>query len=290
MLRMDSSNRSGAKNERFVACVHVTCNHVKSENRKVVCCEDLCGSEILWCGLRVGAVLTILFAVTSMQASSVLTTTILIFVLSKVLRLRAVCGMTILFDIGNVLLRFDYKEALHALIPAELGDAAERLRLLDVKRDDLESGRISAEDFVDWSLATLGSPASADQFVAAWRSIFSPIDGTWALVEKWASAGHRLILFSNINPIHHPWIFEAYPVFRHFHGAVMSYEIGCMKPHDGFYETACERYALDPADTFYIDDLAANIAAGQRFGFHCHQYHPDEHEGLERAAAKLGLL
>ena len=52
--------------------------------------------------------------------------------------------MTILFDIGNVLLRFDYKEALHALIPAELGDAAERLRLLDVKRDDLESGRIDA--------------------------------------------------------------------------------------------------------------------------------------------------
>jgi glucose-1-phosphatase len=198
--------------------------------------------------------------------------------------------VTILFDIGNVLLRFDYKEALHALIPAEMGDAAERLRLLDEKRDDLESGRVGADEFVAWALETLGSPASPEQFIAAWRSIFSPIAGTWALAERWAAEGHRLILFSNINPIHHPWIFEEYPVFRHFHGAVMSYEIGCMKPLEGFYQIACETYQLDPSDTFYIDDLPANIASGKRFGFHCHQYHPDDHEALERAAAELGLM
>jgi len=197
--------------------------------------------------------------------------------------------MTILFDIGNVLLRFDYKDALHALIPAEMGDAAERLRLLEGKRDDLESGRIDAAAFTAWAIETLGSHASASEFIAAWRSIFTPIDATWELAERWAAAGHRLILFSNINPIHHPWIYEAYPVFAHFHGAVMSYEIGCMKPHDGFYQTAIEAYQLVPEETFYIDDLPANIAAGMRYGFHCHQYDHQNHEALETSAAALGL-
>lgn len=197
--------------------------------------------------------------------------------------------MTILFDIGNVLLRFDYKEALHALIPAELGNAAERLRLLDVKRDDLESGRIDADSFTTWALETLGSRASAEEFIAAWRSIFTPIPPTWELAERWAAAGHRLILFSNINPIHHPWIYEAYPVFGHFHGAVMSHEIGCMKPLDGFYQTAIERYELVPEETFYIDDLPANIEAGRRHGFHCHLYDHQDHAALEQCAAALGI-
>ncbi|MFM2169972.1 MAG: hypothetical protein RI957_201 [Verrucomicrobiota bacterium] len=198
--------------------------------------------------------------------------------------------MIILFDIGNVLLRFDYKEALHALIPPHLGRAEERLRLLDVKRDDLESGRISANDFIEWSLLTLGAEASAEQFTAAWRSIFTPIPGTWELAERWSQQGHRLILFSNINPIHHPWIFDAFPVFQHFHGAVMSYEIGCMKPHDQFYQIAKQRHDLIPEQTFYIDDLMANIETGRRFGFHCHLYHPDRHDELESAAELLGLL
>ena len=212
------------------------------------------------------------------------------FVLSKLHDTPQGELMTILFDIGNVLLRFDYKEALHALIPPHLGRAEERLRLLDVKRDDLESGRISAGDFIEWSLKTLGSEASAEEFTSAWRSIFTPISGTWDLAERWAQQGHRLILFSNINPIHHPWIFDAFPVFQHFHGAVMSYEIGCMKPHDAFYQIAIERYALIPEQTFYIDDLIANVDAGRRFGFHCHHYHPDHHEELLATAAGWGIV
>lgn len=197
--------------------------------------------------------------------------------------------VTILFDIGNVLLSFDYKESLHGLIPPELGDAAVRLRLLDEKREELECGRITADDFVAWSLDVLGSRATPQEFVAAWRSIFTPIPETWRLAEKWAGEGHRLILFSNINAIHHPWIFEAYPVFAHFHGAVMSYEIGCMKPHDDFYRIAIEKYALIPEQTFYIDDLPANIAAGEKFGFHCHIYDRRNHAALVDAAQRLGL-
>ncbi|HBE23734.1 MAG TPA: HAD family phosphatase, partial [Verrucomicrobiales bacterium] len=124
--------------------------------------------------------------------------------------------MTILFDIGNVLLRFDYKDALLALIPSHLPDPQARLKLLDEKRNDLESGRIGAEDFVTWSIQTLGSTAQPEEFVQAWRSIFTPIQETWDLAEKLKADGHRLILFSNINPIHSPWIYEAYPVFSLF--------------------------------------------------------------------------
>ncbi len=189
--------------------------------------------------------------------------------------------MTFLFDIGNVLLRFDYKAQLYSLIPDDCADAQERFRRLEAKRDDLESGRINAEEFINWALLTLESNATPEEFQQAWRSIFTPIMPTWQLAEKLANQGHRLILFSNINPIHCPWIYEAYSVFAHFHGAVMSYQIGCMKPNEKFYQHAISEYQLDPTETIYIDDLEANIDEGIRHGFHCHRYDDQDHQALE---------
>ena len=189
--------------------------------------------------------------------------------------------MTFLFDIGNVLLRFDYKAQLYSLIPDDCADAQERFRRLEAKRDDLESGRINADDFIDWALLTLESNATPEEFEKAWRSIFTPNIPMWQLAERLAMQGHRLILFSNINPIHCPWIYEAYPGFTHFHGAVMSYQIGCMKPDKSFYQHAIREYQLDPAETIYIDDLAANIDEGMRHGFHCHRYDDQDHKSLE---------
>jgi putative hydrolase of the HAD superfamily len=189
--------------------------------------------------------------------------------------------MTILFDIGNVLLRFDYKEQLCQLLPNACADGAERLKQLDEKRDELECGRITVDEFVKWALDTLGSTATKEEFIAAWRSIFTPIDETWELARKLAKQGHRLILFSNINAIHSPWIYDEYEIFRLFHGGVMSFEIGYMKPHPQFYQTAIQKWNLIPEETLYIDDLPANIQAGIDVGFHCHCYDWRNHDALE---------
>jgi glucose-1-phosphatase len=189
--------------------------------------------------------------------------------------------VTILFDIGNVLLRFDYKEKLCQLLPDDCPNGLERLKLLEEKRDELECGRISVDDFVAWALPTLESKATKEEFIAAWRSIFTPIDETWQLARRLEKQGHRLILFSNINAIHSPWIYEEYEIFRLFHGAVMSFEIGCMKPHQKFYEIAEKDWNLIPAETLYIDDLPANIEAGMAAGFHCHTYDWRNHAALE---------
>lgn len=197
--------------------------------------------------------------------------------------------MTFLFDIGNVLLRFDYKEALLNLIPPTAGDPDVLLKNLEEKRHDLECGHIALEEFIPWALATLKSPASPADFIAAWRAIFSPIEANWQLARELHAKGHRLILFSNINAIHSPWIYEAYEIFSLFHGAVMSFEIGHMKPHPQFYQHAIEHHQLVPSETIYIDDLPANIATGREFGFHCHQYDPDSHADLEAFLSQFSL-
>ena len=44
-----------------------------------------------------------------------------------------------------------------------------------------------------------------------------------------------------------------------------------------------EELGLDPATTFFVDDLPANIATAQAMGFQTHCYRMDNHEAFEAA-------
>jgi glucose-1-phosphatase len=135
----------------------------------------------------------------------------------------------------------------------------------------------------------LGGAATPDQFRHAWQRIFTPNEPMWQCVRQLSAAGHRLILFSNTNAIHCPWVFGEYPEFSLFHGAVLSYETGHIKPHASIYQHAVDMHDLDPSTTLYIDDMPENIATGLEFGFHCHQYRLDDHAAFERWLSKFPI-
>lgn len=198
--------------------------------------------------------------------------------------------MTFLFDIGRVLLDFHFEKSLATLLPPGTAatDAEARMALLLEKRDEFECGLMSNEEYVPWAIGTLGAEVAAEIFLHAWRNIFTPIEPMWRVVESLKAGGHRLILFSNTNGIHCPWIFENFEIFRHFEDRVLSYEARAMKPHDAIYEHAIREYALKPQETRYIDDLGPNIETGRRWGFRSFQYDLNDHPAFERwLAAEL---
>ena len=190
--------------------------------------------------------------------------------------------MTFLFDIGKVLLDFHFEPSLAILLPPDTPDTDARLARLMAKKDDFESGRITRDSYIPWAIDQLGGGISNDQFTRAWREIFTPNRAMWQTVESLAAQGHRLILFSNTNDIHCPWIFENFEIFQHFPEAVLSYEVGAIKPEDEIYLHAIREHQLTPEETLYIDDLPANIASGIRYGFRCWQYDLKDHTAFER--------
>ena len=190
--------------------------------------------------------------------------------------------MTFLFDIGRVLLDFDFESSLAKLLPPGCDDPHGRLARLLERKDEFESGAIPPDDYIEWALGVLGSEAGTDEFRDAWQNIFTANEPMWQHVRTLHAAGHRLILFSNTNAIHCPWVFDEFPEFSYFHEAVLSFEVGAIKPHAPIYRHALDRHGLVPGETLYIDDLPQNIATGRDFGFHCHQYDLNDHPAFER--------
>jgi putative hydrolase of the HAD superfamily len=190
--------------------------------------------------------------------------------------------MDFLFDIGRVLLDFDFESSMRRLTRNKTIDSYERLIQSVNARNPFESGEITASEFIKQSIESCDTSISSDDFIAAWRHVFTRNPPMWETVAQLKAEGnHRLILFSNTNAIHCPWIFEEFPEFEAFDGKVLSYQVGVMKPDAKFYHHAIRKFTLDPAHTLYIDDLPENIATGERFGFRCHLYRMDQHNVFE---------
>lgn len=185
---------------------------------------------------------------------------------------------TYLFDIGNVLLAFDFTPALSSLMGAN--PKPDALKQIIDRKDEFEAGRIDITPYIKWASELLDFRGSEEEFKQAWRNIFTPITPTWELAKKLKNDGHRLILYSNTNAIHAPHCLASYEVFELFDHAVFSHEIGAIKPHTDFFLRSFEKFNIDPAETFYIDDMPENIEAGRTHGLDSHLYSANRHSDL----------
>ena len=194
-----------------------------------------------------------------------------------------------LFDIGNVLVRFDFSRAVRAVAAlSDVADEADALHRMDAVKLGYEDGQISRADFLHEAFRILGYRGTEAQFIAAWQGIFTENEPMTSLVRA-LRGKFPLFLLSNTNDMHVEGLFRDFPVFAHFTGATYSHEAKASKPHRPIYEIACRTHGLDPRTTFFIDDLAANIATAREIGFHAHHYDHARHGDLLGAVRAAGV-
>ena len=150
------------------------------------------------------------------------------------------------------------------------------------------AGQIDRASFLRAAFDVLRYRGTERAFIAAWEDIFTPNEPMLALVER-LHGRYPLYLLSNIGDIHRDYIFARYPVFARFTAGTYSYEARASKPGPEIYRRAFRDHGLDPARTFFIDDLLPNIETARALGLHAHHYHHDRHAELESELAALGV-
>lgn len=194
-----------------------------------------------------------------------------------------------LFDIGNVLLRFDFSLALKQLAAdSAVHDPEAVLARIELVKLAYEDGQIDRATFLREARGLLQHRGSDAAFITAWEDIFTPNEPMLRLVERLHDR-FPLYLLSNTSDIHRDYVFDRYPVFSRFTAGTYSYAVRTSKPGPEIYEIAFRTHGLDPARTFFIDDLLPNIETGRRLGLRAHHYHHDRHAALEQELAGLGI-
>ncbi len=181
---------------------------------------------------------------------------------------------TVIFDLGRVIVPFDFQrgytrlEPLCGLTTAEIRAKIGAAGLVP----RFESGGMEPEEFVAQLKQSIGLQATYDEFCEIWMSIFLPetLISEEMLVE--IRENHRLVLLSNTNRIHFEGILANYPLLRQFDQFVLSYEAGAMKPSPIIYGKAIEAARCEAAECFFTDDIAEYVEGAKQMGIDAVQF------------------
>jgi FMN phosphatase YigB (HAD superfamily) len=175
----------------------------------------------------------------------------------------------LIFDLGKVLLDFDYTIAARKIV-AQCPQPAPNLDQFLGNSDLLaqyESGRITRQAFFETIRDAIGFQGSLTEFSGAFADIFFEIPENIALHAELRRRGYPTYIFSNTNDLAIEHVRRNFPFFATFDGYILSHEVGAVKPQPAIYAALEALTGRRGADLIYLDDRADNIAAGAARGW-----------------------
>ncbi len=181
---------------------------------------------------------------------------------------------TVVFDIGNVLLRWDPRNLYNKLFD----DSREMESFLH--EVCTETWNLRQDAGYPWDKATAELVTAHPRYeteIRAFRGrwhemLVGQIDANVALLEGFRRSGVPNYAITNFAADTFKESQQRFPVLRGFDGIICSGDEGICKPDPKIFHLLLERYKLDPGTCVFIDDNAANIRAANTIGFRTIHY------------------
>lgn len=119
-------------------------------------------------------------------------------------------------------------------------------------------------------ILALRNPLHAD-LIDQWnRDFFSIMHGlneeNWSTVELLQQGGRKVYGLANFARDKYAEALQKFPQLKTLDGIVVSSQVGFRKPEHGIYMRACGIFGIEAAESVFIDDSIANVAAARECG------------------------
>ncbi|HET9068661.1 MAG TPA: HAD family phosphatase [Amaricoccus sp.] len=203
---------------------------------------------------------------------------------------RSATAPALIFDIGNVLLRWDPRLLFRTLLPDE---AAIDAFLAEIGFD---AWNVEFDRGTPWEegVAALSAlhPARAELIAAfqhRWHETLpGPVEGAPELLAELAAAGVPLYAITNFSSARFAETRARFPFLAVFRDIVVSGDERLLKPDPEIYRRCLARNGLDPARTIFVDDSEKNVAGAAALGIDA--IHFTSVPALRVALGERGLL
>jgi HAD superfamily hydrolase (TIGR01509 family) len=196
----------------------------------------------------------------------------------------------LVFDLGKVLVDFDYSIAARRIAPL-CSSATDPVKFFTQHAALLtlyELGNFTTQEFFNEIKAASGFSGTQAEFNSFFADIFAPIQPMIDLQGELRKTKLPAYIFSNTNDLAVDHIRKRFPFFSDFDGYVLSYEHGSMKPSAKLYEIVERATGRKGGEIVYIDDRPENVQAGASRGWNSILH--ESPETTRKALQTLGLL
>ena len=196
---------------------------------------------------------------------------------------------TVVFDIGNVLIDFEWDRYVRKLFDEETAEHVTGAMFGNNYWHELDRGVIPEDEVLE--LFCSNAPDYREQVKEAYDRVgecVEKLDWPVPLMEDLRKRGYRTLFLSNMsehvmgsNP-------EAYDFTEHMDGGIWSCRAKLIKPDPAIFIKLFEDYGLEPEECIFVDDRADNIAAAKKLGMKgiifkdCRQLFADLDKALEK--------
>lgn len=176
----------------------------------------------------------------------------------------------ILFDMGNVLIRFEPRQYVQKV---GLSESEQQLMLRELYGSidwiELDRGTVDEAEIIERVTARTGEHlrGAIEKLVRHWDRPELPVEGMKALTDELYEKGYELYLLTNAGPRHREY-WPRFTAAEHFpeERIYRSADVHLLKPDPAFFEGALEKFGLDRSECVFIDDSAANAEGAKRSG------------------------
>lgn len=205
--------------------------------------------------------------------------------------------MNIVFDFGAVLFTWRPAELLAQSFPETActpEHAAQLAHAVFGHADwhNFDRGALSMEEVVARTAQRLDLDLQVlSELVAGIGEQLLPMDASVALLtqlyalRRQSDSALRLYYLSNMPVPYARTLERLHPFLQWFDGGIFSGDVQHIKPEPAIYQLLQTRYALEPAQTVFIDDLKSNVTAAQALGWAGIHF-----ESAPQLRAQLGAL
>lgn len=180
----------------------------------------------------------------------------------------------IVFDLGNVLIPFDYSIMTGRLDMIEPGLGK---KFLDFYRENyqlhrsFERGDMTNEAFIEKMLSACGPALDSSTFCRYYSEIFRENEDVTALLPE-LKKKYQLVLLSNTNEIHLEYGYKHYGFLKYFDKLILSFEAKAVKPEPEIYRAVESFTGKLPEEHIFIDDVEEYVEGAQKMGWDAVQF------------------
>lgn len=174
----------------------------------------------------------------------------------------------ILFDMGQVLIRFDQGFFIRRLgIDGPDKDLLMQEVFRSVEWVQMDRGTLREEDAFLRIAPRLPEHLhdAAKKLLCMWDRPILEIEGMYELVAELKEKGYGVYLLSNASVRQHDY-WPRIPASQFFDGKLISADVHVIKPQPEIYRLCLEKFGLTAEECFFIDDAPANIEGALNCG------------------------
>lgn len=181
---------------------------------------------------------------------------------------------SVVFDVGGVLLDWDPRYLYRRLLP---DDAAVEGFLARVCTPEWnlaqDAGRSWQEAVAERTARFPEHAALIRAYDERWTEMVrGPFQESVEVLTELRDRGVSTYALTNFSTEKWQLTLETWPFLRAMAGAVVSGAERLTKPDPRIYHRLLDRFGLEPAATFYTDDVQVNVEAARRVGLHAERF------------------